>query len=346
MRRDEELLRKLLLLAEGEEPKPDLSEYSEEQQAYHAAILIDSGLVEGDTVAGIDGRVTGAVMIDLTPQGHDFLDRIRRQGKETLRTGESNLTEMDIFVSHSKHDHDLAKALIELLVVALNIPRTKIRCTSVVGHQLRGGTSIETKLREEINNSNVFLGLITPSSLSSAYVMFEMGARWGIKKSWYLLKARGAEVTDLKGPLPAYHLPDAAVRTDVAQMIEEIGKELGVVPQNFAAFEDKIAAIVKLARQPEQISEGKSERVSTSFDPRDVETVLTGWVGDNLYSLNNLVIKFTKLDSELGLPPGSSALHLQKIAEAAGAILVRRGSATILFESPEPDPGDGTWAGF
>jgi len=280
MRRDEELLRKLLLLAEGEEPKPDLSEYSEEQQAYHAAILIDSGLVEGDTVAGIDGRVTGAVMIDLTPQGHDFLDRIRRQGKETLRTGESNLTEMDIFVSHSKHDHDLAKALIELLVVALNIPRTKIRCTSVVGHQLRGGTSIETKLREEINNSNVFLGLITPSSLSSAYVMFEMGARWGIKKSWYLLKARGAEVTDLKGPLPAYHVPDAAVRSD------------------------------------------------------------------NLYSLNNLVIKFTKLDSELGLPPGSSALHLQKIAEAAGAILVRRGSATILFESPEPDPGDGTWAGF
>src|SRR5436190_11697281 len=115
MRRDEELLRKLLLLAEGGEPKPDLSEYSEEQQAYHAAILIDSGLVEGDTVAGIDGRVTSAVMIDLTPQGHDFLDRIRRQGKETLRTGESNLTEMDIFVSHSKYDHDLAKALIELL---------------------------------------------------------------------------------------------------------------------------------------------------------------------------------------------------------------------------------------
>jgi hypothetical protein len=42
MRRDKELLNKLLLLAEGEEPKPDLSGYTEQEQAYHAAILIDS----------------------------------------------------------------------------------------------------------------------------------------------------------------------------------------------------------------------------------------------------------------------------------------------------------------
>jgi hypothetical protein len=334
MRRDKELLNKLLLLAEGEEPKPDLSAYTQEQQAYHAAILIDSGLIQGDTVKDAEENVIAAAILDLTPQGHDFLERLRSQNSQPAGP-DMIQTDIDIFVSHSKHDQELAKALIELLIEALKISRTRIRCTSVVGHQLRGGTSIETKLRQEINASRVFLGLLTPRSLASAYVMFELGARWGISKYWYLLKAKGVNVDDLKGPLPAYHVPDAASAADLAQMIEDLGKELAAVPQDFAAFQDKIAVVTKLAARKEQDQRSKSAEGAASLDVEDVETVLTGWIGDNLYSLNNLVITFSKLDSELGLPLGSSAAHLQKVAQAAGAKLIRRGSATILFESPE-----------
>ena len=334
MRRDKELLNKLLLLAEGEEPKPDLSGYTEQQQAYHAAILIDSGLVQGDTVKDAEENVIAAAILDLTPQGHDFLERQRSHSNKELNAGMTKI-DIDIFVSHSKHDQALAKAIVELLIEALKIPRTRIRCTSVVGHQLRGGMSIEKKLRQEINASRIFLGILTADSLASVYVMFELGARWGIDKYWYLLKAKGAAVDDLKGPLPSYHVPDASSATDVAQMIEDIGKELAAVPQDFAAFQDKIATVVKLASPTEQARPSKSTENSAALDAEDVETVLIGWIGDNLYSLNNVVITFTKLDSELGLPPGSSASHLQKVAEAAGAKVVRRGSATILFESPE-----------
>lgn len=186
MRRDEKLLRGLLLLAEGEEPQPDLSQYTEEQQAYHAAILIDSGLLAGKTLKDHQGQVRGAAITDLTPAGHDFLKRMR-QGQQ--QEPGNQMEEIKIFVSHSQNDQDLAKALIELLMEALNIPRTAIRCTSVVGHQLRGGIPIEAKLRQEINSSQIFLGLLTPRSLDSTYVMFELGARWGIEKYWYLIKA-------------------------------------------------------------------------------------------------------------------------------------------------------------
>lgn len=233
MKRDQELLNKLLFLAEGEEPTPDLSEYAEEQQAYHAAILIDSGLVDGKTVKDHEGQVRGAAILDLTPQGHDFLERVRKQES---KSSPMKTEDIDIFVSHSQHDQDLPKAVIELLMEALQIPRTRIRCTSVTGHRLRGGMSIETKLRQEINSSRIFLGLLTPNSLSSTYVMFELGARWGIEKYWYLIKARGAQVSDLKGPLPAYHVPDASVEAELAQMIEDLGRELAAIPQNFAAF--------------------------------------------------------------------------------------------------------------
>jgi hypothetical protein len=54
----------------------------------------------------------------------------------------------------------------------------------------------------------------------------------------------------------------------------------------------------------------KSPAVSSSeaevreYDDEDARTVLTGWVGENIYSLNNLVITFTKIEAELGLQSG------------------------------------------
>ena len=336
MRRDQELLDKLLLQAEGEDPKPDLSGYTEEQMAYHAAILIDSGLVDGQTMKDETGQVCAAAIIDLTPQGHDFLARSRQQEKQSAP---SKMEQIDIFISHSQRDEDLAKAIIELLMEALGIPRGRIRCTSVVGHKLPGGTSIETKLRQEINESRIFLGLLTPSSLDSTYVMFELGARWGVEKYWCLIKARGAQVGDLKGPLRAYHVPDASSEEDLAQMIDDLAKELAAVPQNFAAFQTRIRTVVTLANL---VSGPSSNMTSVSeekpaFDSADIVTVLTGWVGNNIYSLNNEVITFTKLDAELGLPSGASAQFLQEVATKAGAKLVRRGKETILFESSFPE---------
>jgi len=47
MRRDMNLIRQLLLLYEGEEPKPDLSQFSEDQQVYHSALLIEAKPVDG-----------------------------------------------------------------------------------------------------------------------------------------------------------------------------------------------------------------------------------------------------------------------------------------------------------
>jgi hypothetical protein len=157
----------------------------------------------------------------------------------------------------------------------------------------------------------------------------------GHKKILVPFAGKGAQVDDLKGPLPAYHVPDASSAADIAQMVEDIGKELAAVPQDFAVFQDKIAAVVRAAALADNLTVTKADQPTEQFDAEDVKTVLTGWVGDNLYSLNNVVITFSKLDSELGLPEGASAAHLQPVAEAAGAKLIRRGRATILFESPE-----------
>jgi hypothetical protein len=82
MKRDMDLIRKMLLALESEEPSEiawkDVKEgYSEEQYAYHGNWLIDSGLVEGSSVTDGQGLPSGNILLYLTWNGCDFLDSIR-----------------------------------------------------------------------------------------------------------------------------------------------------------------------------------------------------------------------------------------------------------------------------
>ncbi len=74
MKRDKELQKLLLLqVRDGKEP-PQLSQYSEADQVYNSALLINNGLVDGEAIRGGNGEYVSTVMIELTSAGHDFLE--------------------------------------------------------------------------------------------------------------------------------------------------------------------------------------------------------------------------------------------------------------------------------
>jgi len=77
MKRDMNLIRLLLLETEGEDPKPDLSAYTEDQRVYHSALLIEAGLVHGEIVTEGNGQPAGTVILRPTWAGHEFLDAAR-----------------------------------------------------------------------------------------------------------------------------------------------------------------------------------------------------------------------------------------------------------------------------
>ncbi len=87
--------------------------------------------------------------------------------------------ELDIFISHSSNDKEIASNLIDLLITSLRIDPEMIRCTSVEGYKLEGGVNTDEQLRKEIFKSKVLIGIISKESLKSHYVLFELGARWG-----------------------------------------------------------------------------------------------------------------------------------------------------------------------
>jgi hypothetical protein len=151
-----------------------------------------------------------------------------------------------VFVSHSSKDTDLALALIELLKAALALTADKILCSSVDGYRLPVGVHTEGQLREEVNAAKIVVGLITPSSLSSYYVMFELGARWGANLFLAPLLA-GVKARDLSGPLSLLNALSANNEAQIHQLLADIAKQLGLTPQNTASYLRNVSAVKALA---------------------------------------------------------------------------------------------------
>lgn len=78
MKRDMELIRAILMDLEGDEPKPDLNHWNDKQKAYHAALLLDAGLVKGNAIELYYQEEKRAIELHrLTWEGHEFLDATR-----------------------------------------------------------------------------------------------------------------------------------------------------------------------------------------------------------------------------------------------------------------------------
>src|SRR6266478_3155499 len=150
-----------------------------------------------------------------------------------------------VFISHSSKDADLALALIDLLKTGLGLQANQIRCIRVDGYRLPVGVNTEDKLREEVNAAIVVVGLITPSSLDSYYVMFELGARWGANLFLAPLLA-GVKASELSGPLGLLNALSASSDAQLHQLIEDISKRLALPLQPVASYVRHVSAVKAL----------------------------------------------------------------------------------------------------
>ena len=171
-------------------------------------------------------------------------------GRESKREETMSKTEttLDVFISHSSTDAKLAEALINLLRSALNLSARRIRCTSVDGYRLPVGTPADKQLRIEVFEARALIGLLTPASTNSTYVMFELGARWGAERYIAPIFAGGKPRDLLEAPLSSLNALDCASDTQMHQLIENLGEELGIEPEAPQVYAGHLAAFVSLAK--------------------------------------------------------------------------------------------------
>jgi hypothetical protein len=156
----------------------------------------------------------------------------------------------DVFISHSSRDETVAVALIRLIESAVQ-PVT-IRCTSVAGYKFPTGVKFRDSLRLEVEHSTVFIALITPVSIRSAEVLFELGARWLTNRCLLPLLAAGATTDLMKGPLgllQAANCADTTQITDLAKRVAEgMNRSFTPSPQFYGCLAPLTAANSELAR--------------------------------------------------------------------------------------------------
>jgi hypothetical protein len=179
-----------------------------------------------------------------------------------------------VFISHSSTDYELAAMLVDLLGSSLNLPAEAIRCTSVEGHRLAGGAAIDSALRKDIRDCEAFIGLISATSIESAYVLFELGARWGAESHLLPLLAPTADAAILRGPLSGLNALSCLHAADLHQMVSEIANILSIRPQSPASYQRHIDRIVDASaiRNPVSLTEkNRPSKISSLVRASDDE---------------------------------------------------------------------------
>lgn len=127
-----------------------------------------------------------------------------------------------IFVSHRHKDEAQASALLDLLQAAFEIKKEDIRCTSVQPYKLNAGDKTSERLRAEIAGAEVVLGLLSPDTSDSNYVLAELGAAWGVDVPTFPLLLRGAEFGNVPEPLNERHSLSLERAAECFQLIQDL----------------------------------------------------------------------------------------------------------------------------
>ena len=218
-------------------------------------------VLEREGYLHISFSTRGRQMVTLTQKAYDAVDNDFAEGPEPKSIPTSSLEPeeeamLKVFICHSRQDSEFAKLLVGLIKPVFRLSSDDIRCTSVEGYKLTTGASTDEELRTEVFGAKAFVALITPKSLESPYVLFELGGRWGSRKPLFPLLGGGLNESDIDRPLSSLTPMSCSSRGDLLQLVTDLGKCLGVVPDKPAAYQDQIDLILEYEQEAAQTRRG------------------------------------------------------------------------------------------
>lgn len=175
-----------------------------------------------------------------------------------------------VLISHTNKGKLLAEALMELLQSGLGLLPSQTRCCNVNEYWTAEGVNTGAHLRAEVPAAKVLIGLITPRSLSSAYVLFELGARWGAGLPMIPLIV-GVSANELRGPLRFLNPASCNDDAHLHQLLRDVGEQLKRTVQNPAAYHKHLRSVQELSGVlAAAVSEAEQRRPSSTGSTHDL----------------------------------------------------------------------------
>jgi hypothetical protein len=106
-----------------------------------------------------------------------------------------------LFISHRHKDEKIVNALVDVLRSAFVVNQVDIRCTSVRPYRLPVGERTADRLKRELRGAQAVIGILTPDTRESNYVLFELGGAWAQNILTCPMLARGASIADIPEPI-------------------------------------------------------------------------------------------------------------------------------------------------
>lgn len=168
-----------------------------------------------------------------------------------------------VFVSHRHKDEEIVRALVDCIKTYFPILDQDIRCTSVRPYRLPVGENTGDRLRDEITDAEVVLGILTTDTLESSYVAFELGSAWGQRVWTCPLLAGGADQGNIPDPIRGLSPLFLSKAAECHQLLHDMEGFTSLVRRadlNDRKLSRKIAKLVDAAKK-------NSRRRRLSTDP-------------------------------------------------------------------------------
>ena len=155
-----------------------------------------------------------------------------------------------VFISHRHKDEKIVRALLDCIELYFHVDPSDIRCTSVQPYRLPVGQETADRLRDEIANAEVVLGILTTDTLESSYVAFELGSAWGQKVWTCPLLAAGADQSHIPDPIRGLSPLFLTDRRECHQLLDDMKGFTSLKERNhegYTKLDDRVLTLVEAA---------------------------------------------------------------------------------------------------